>query len=260
MIRCLIVLILFLQTLNAGEIAVTIDDLPFVGNTHRDQGNLRREKQRFLAIMHTLQRYHVPAAGFVIPASVEKDQWQLIDDFYQSGNLIANHTYSHLNLNQTSAQRYIADIRKADHALSAYLSHPKYFRYPFLIQGRGAKKQQVKAFLAGQDYRIAPVTVDSQDYRFNMDLLAIPWRQRKSHIGEIKQQYLDFIGSQTQKAEALAEQRVHRPVKHILLLHMNLLNVYAMEDIIKFYQKRGYRFITLNEAMQDSYNNRGLEF
>ena len=52
-----------------------------------------------------------------------------------------------------------------------------------------------------------------------------------------------------------AQQKMHRPVNHILLLHMNTLNAYVIEDIIKLYQRHDYHFITLAEAMQDPYNS-----
>jgi hypothetical protein len=35
----------------------------------------------------------------------------------------------------------------------------------------------------------------------------------------------------------------------ILLIHANLINSYAMGDVIALFKKRGYRFITLDEAI-----------
>lgn len=251
----LLLILSFFQSVFAQEIAITIDDLPFVGNANQQSGNLRREKNRFLKIVETLKRYQVPVTGFVIPATIEKDQWQLLQAFHDAGGVIANHTYSHLNLNQVSAERYELDIEKADKVLQPLLEGPKYFRYPFLVEGIGDKRGIVKVFLKSHDYIIAPVTIDSRDYQFNQALLGIPWRQRKPHVDSIKKEYLDFIWAQTKRAEARALAVLQRPAKQILLLHMNTLNAYAIEDIIKLYLSHGYRFISLTEAMRDPYNH-----
>lgn len=44
-----------------------------------------------------------------------------------------------------------------------------------------------------------------------------------------------------------------RPIKHILLIHMNLLNAHSLRELIQMYRNKGYRFITLTEALKDQY-------
>lgn len=231
------------------QVAITIDDLPFVGTTHNKPGNLRREKERFLRIMQSLIDNKAPATGFVVAGSIEKDQWQLLESFKNAGFTIANHTYTHANLNRTRPEKYINDIHRADKVLAPLMTKPKFFRYPYLAEGHGETKQQVKNYLAENDYIIAPVTIDSKDFRFNSQLLSIHWRSRKNHINQIKKRYLNYIWRQTLRAEKKAN---GKPVKQILLLHANLLNSHAMGDIIQMYKKNGYELITLDEALKSS--------
>lgn len=236
-----------------GEITLTIDDLPFVGNANRKPGNLRRESERFMRILNTIKQYNIPATGFVVAGSIESGQWELLQKFHDAGLLIGNHTYSHRSLNRTSADNYMKGIGKADSILSPLLSNPKYFRYPYLSEGRGAKKQKVIDYLKSTNYVIVPVTVDSKDFKFNERLLNIHWRKRKFYLNSIKKRYLSFIWSQTIKAEKRAQKKVNRPIKHILLIHNNLLNSHFLADIIEMYQSKGYRFIGLDEALSDPY-------
>lgn len=237
---------IFAQT---REIAITIDDLPFVGTTHNKPGNLKREEERFLRILDSIKAHNVPVTGFVVAGTIEKDQWQLLEEFHQAGLTIGNHTHTHANLNHTNAQKYIDDIDKADKVLTPLMNGPKFFRYPYLAEGHGDTKEQVKNFLIEKNYIIAPVTVDSKDFQFNARLLAIHWRNRESHINSIKRQYLDYIWRQTLRAEKKAGDK---PVKQILLIHANYLNSYAMGDIIQMYKDNGYKFITLSEALKNS--------
>ncbi len=229
------------------EIAITIDDLPFVGSANGKEGNLKREHDRFMNIMDALVDNQVPTTGFVIANSIEPGQWELLEQFHQHGFIIGNHTYSHANLNTMSAERYIDEIQHADQILAPLMTEQKYFRYPYLAEGRGEKKIKVQEYLANNGYIIAPVTIDSKDYRFNAELLHISWRVREQHVAAIKQRYLNYIWKQTLKAEKQAKSGED---KQILLIHANLINSYCLRDIIKMYQDHGYTFISLGQALE----------
>lgn len=251
--KCLtIAMLLFSQCLYAEikEIAITIDDLPFVGTTHNTPGNLQREHDRFLNIVQALLDHNVPATGFVIAGSIEKDQWALLEEFKNKGFILGNHTYSHPSLNTMSAEKYISDIERADKILAPLLEQKKYFRYPYLAESAGAKKEAVHRYLAENNYVIAPVTIDSKDYLFNAQLLAIHWRQRDKNLTHIKKRYLSYIWNQTLRAEARAKNRNGEPARQILLIHANLLNSHFLGDVIDLYQSNGYTVVSLDEAIK----------
>lgn len=250
----IIFLLLPLNALCAKEIALTIDDLPFVGRIHGDSGKYRREHNRFMKILNTLEQYHIPATGFVTAGSIEPGQWEWLLAFKRAGNILGNHSYSHKSLNHKPIDWYIADVQKADAILTSLLSNPKYYRFPYLAEGAGTPKyNEFRKYLFSHNYVIAPVTVDSKDFELNFKFLNIPWQKRKLYLNSFRQHYLNFIWAQTLRAQRKAEKKVHRPIKLILLIHMNVLNSYFLEDIIKLYQKHGYRFISLPEALQDPY-------
>lgn len=149
------------------EIAITIDDLPLVASKMNTPGNKQRSTERFSKIVEALVKYKVPATGFVIAGAIEKGQWDFLEQFRKAGLMLGNHTYSHWNLNQMSAEKYIADIDRADKILSPIMTEPKYFRYPYLAEGNKNTKQKVYDYLAAHQYTIAPVTIDSKDFSFN---------------------------------------------------------------------------------------------
>lgn len=242
---------LFSMALTAqNQIAITIDDLPFVGSGTTTPSNLKRTQDRFRAIVNTLVENKVPATGFIIGGAIGKNEWELLDEFKGEGLTLGNHTYSHRSLNSMSAEEYIADIERADAKLTPVMTEPKYFRYPYLAEGKGDKKQKVQNYLAEHQYTIAPVTIDSKDYEFNGQFYRIPYRQRAERLPQFKKQYLAFIWQQTLKAEKKAKKVDGEPVKQILLLHANLLNSLCLADIIELYKKNGYEFISLTDALQ----------
>lgn len=225
------------------EIAITIDDLPFVGSGSSTPSSLKRTQDRFMAIVKALVDNQVPATGFAIGGAVAKNEWDLLETFRNQGFALGNHTYTHRSLGAISANKYIEDIERADTRLAPVLTEPKYFRYPYLAEGTGAKKQKVMDYLAAHQYIIAPVTIDSKDYEFNAQFYRLPYSKRAQNLKQFKKRYLAYIWKQTLAAEK------NRPGKQILLIHANLLNSLCLEDIIELYKKNGYKFISLAEAL-----------
>lgn len=228
------------------EIAITMDDLPLVASRMNNPGNRQRSTERFTQIVQTFQKYQVPVIGFVIAGAIEKGQWDFLEQFRKAGFMLGNHTYSHYDLDRISAEKYIADIDRADKILTPIMTTPKYFRYPYLAEGNKSKKQKVYDYLKEHHYTIAPVTIDTKDFDFNEMLYKVPFRSRVNYIQKIKPRYLAYIWKQTLRAE-----REGKGKKQILLIHANLLNSYVLGDILEMYQKNGYKFISLTEALKN---------
>lgn len=230
------------------QVAITIDDLPFVGSANNHPGKLRRERNRFIKIMETLKEKNAPATGFVVAGSIEKGQWELLEAFAEKGFDIGNHTYSHPSLNRVSADSYIRNIARADDRLKPIMGAPKYFRYPYLAESKGQKKQKVLDYLHETGYEVAPVTIDSKDFKFNTRLFRIPYRQRPSRIAGLKKQYLNYIWKQTIRAERVSKKKGEEN-RQILLIHANLINAHAIGDIVDMYRDRGYDVVSLETVM-----------
>lgn len=223
------------------EIAITIDDLPFVGeskNFHLDM------------IINSIKANEIPATGFVIAGEISANNWQMLHKFREAGLGLGNHTFSHANLNRMNSDNYIQEIETADKILAPVLTEPKYFRYPYLAMSEGAKKAKVLDYLAAKNYQIAPITIDSRDFVFNQLLLAVQQQERRNFLNVLRPCYLNFIWQQTLKAEEHSR-LVHKPDQaQILLIHANLLNAYVLPDIINLYKQNGYTFISLTEALK----------
>jgi peptidoglycan/xylan/chitin deacetylase (PgdA/CDA1 family) len=239
MIRVLFISIFFLCSslciAQQREIVITIDDLPLMGYL----------EETFNNIVQSFAKHKVPVIGFIIANRVNpQTEWQL-KLFRQNGFLLGNHSYSHINLRSLStiAEEYIEDISKADTILAPYLTSPKYYRYPYLAEGRWWTRGKVHQYLAAHHYVIAPVTVDSRDFEFNLEFIRNP----KPSMEDFKSRYVDFVWQQTLKAE---KEGLGINGKQILLIHTNLLNSYFLDDLLTMYEKNGYRFISMEDAVK----------
>lgn len=222
------------------EIAITIDDLPFVGEAANFHLNM---------IIDALKSTDTPATGFVIASKVRADNWPTLHKFHDAGLGLGNHTLTHANLNRIAAETYIQEVEAADKILLPVLTEPKFFRYPYLATSNGRKKNLVVNYLAAKNYQIAPITIDSRDFTFNQLLLSVPESERRNFLAALKPCYLDYIRQQTLKAEERSRLAKKPEQSQILLIHANLLNAYVLPDIINLYKQNGYVFVSLAEAL-----------
>lgn len=227
-------------------IAITIDDLPFVGEYRNFHLNM---------MIDTMKAQQIPATGFIIAKEVRTDNWEILQKFRDAGFGLGNHTFSHANLNILDAKQYIREIKKADTILSPVMTEPKYFRYPYLAMSSGEKRNRILCYLEKQHYQVAPITVDSKDFVFNQRLLSVPEMDRRAYLNELKPFYLEFIWQQTLKAEEHFKYHHTPEQSQILLIHANLLNAYVLPDIIELYKQNGYEFVSLEDALNTSRDN-----
>jgi len=66
----------------------------------------------------------------------------------------------------------------------------------------------------------------------------------------ISDAYLDFTMAATAFAEKMSAKMFGQEIPQILLIHANDLNARYLEEMLKRLVARGYRFITLDEAMR----------
>ncbi|MCW8470236.1 polysaccharide deacetylase family protein [Fluoribacter gormanii] len=216
------------------NIAITIDDLPLISASD----------EAFEKIVNSLVTHQVPAIGFIIGNRVNNETIKQFQVFKQNGFELGNHSYSHLKLKRVSYEEYINDLTKAETVLAPFMSQPKYFRYPYLSEGRFWKKSIVRDYLNKNNYVIAPVTIDSRDFEFNSKLIMLMKQNPNASLTDFKQRYLEFVWERTLTAEK------NTPGKQILLLHANLLNSYFLDDLLHMFEEHGYHFISLTEALK----------
>jgi peptidoglycan/xylan/chitin deacetylase (PgdA/CDA1 family) len=236
----------------ARRVAITIDDLP----RGRDGGprsfaEIRQMTDRLLA---PLRAEGIPATGFVIAGRREgltDDQFrQLLDVWLDAGAGLGSHSYSHLNLHEVPFEEYTADILKAEPVLRAALGAKGrslvYYRHPYLFTGHTPEiKQALQDFLANHGYRVAPVTIDNADYMW------AALYTRPEHRDRVKQEYLAYMESVVTFFEERGVEVVGREFPHVLLLHANELNADMMPALVEMFRRRGYAFVTLDEALAD---------
>jgi peptidoglycan/xylan/chitin deacetylase (PgdA/CDA1 family) len=238
-------------------VALTFDDLPMSG------GACGAAVAREISgkILETLAAADAPAAGFVNasrtcgepPAGVRDE---VLEAWLDAGHDLGNHTWSHPDLEWTPLAAYLEDVDRGAAPVDSLLRlrgrRLVWFRHPFLHAGdTPAKKAGLTAHLAENGWRVAPVTVDNQEWVYAYVYQAALARGDSALAGRVAEAYFDHIDDAFAYFETRTREVVGREVPHVLLLHANLLNADLLEPLLARVRARGYRFVELAEAMED---------
>lgn len=246
------------------QVAVTFDDLPgpAAGLVSPDAAFVCDNTRKLLA---AFKAHGVPVVGFVNenklnrPGETAEDaalRLATLDLWLDAGLELGNHSFSHRSLNRTPLEEFEADVVRGETATKELLARRgktlRYFRHPFLQVGLDLDKRRAfEAFLKVRGYTIAPVTMDNDEYMYAFVYADALRRKDAALARKVAADYLRYMDETFAYAEALAQSVVGRDICHTLLLHANTLNADHFGALADVLQKRGYKFITLEEALKD---------
>jgi peptidoglycan/xylan/chitin deacetylase (PgdA/CDA1 family) len=229
------------------QMAITFDDLPFGYSRTLTVDEQREAVARTLA---TLAKHSITATVFVIGRTVTDVNRGLVDLVARAGHRVGSHSYSHPDLGVTSVKDYTGDIARSEEVIKPWQTSPRYFRYPFLRQGDTVEKRDaVLDWLESRGIRVAPVTIDNDDYLFNQKLVDA---KTKGESADVRAPYLDHMIGRARYYDAKGRKIMGRPVKQVLLLHMNYLNSLYLDDLLERFKAEAWSFITLDDALTDA--------
>jgi hypothetical protein len=234
-------------------VAVTIDDLPRGGDGGgRDLASVRAMTQKLLSGLRG-----VPVIGFVnagrAGALGDAGLQAILRMWIENGATLGNHSYSHPDLNGTPLDRYTEDILRGEPAVEKALGKkPVYFRHPFLHAGPDVgKREGLARFLAEQGYTVAPVTLDNSDWMFAAVYGEALKRGDGALAAKVKQAYVPYMESVIAFFEQRGKEVAGHDFPQTLLIHASQLNADSMTDLLAMFRRRGYGFVSLDEALRD---------
>ena len=241
----------------ARTMAITFDDLP-KSQGMDDIDGARRTTESILGV---LKAHKAPAVAFVNegklysgPTMVE-NRAALLKSWVDAGVPLGNHTYSHLDINNVPLEKYQDDVVRGERTytrLMRGITTERWFRHPYTHTGPTAEiRAGLEKFLAGRGYRIAPFTIENSDWVFSNAYAKSKKAGDDAMAAKIRDAYLAYSDAMLTWFETLAKENFGREIPHILLIHSNDLHTDALDALLTMIEKRGYRWVTLGDAMKD---------
>ena len=239
--------------------AITIDDLPTTSVLGEDLPGAEKTTRDLVG---AIRKAGVPAIGFVnerkleTGGKVDRRRVALLQAWLDAGLDLGNHSYSHPDLHLIDVAAFEADVARGEQVTRRLVTEAghqfRFFRHPFLHTGRSKEiRQRFERFLKSRGYVVAPVTIDNYDYIFAAAYdraLAAGNNELSARLRDEYVRYMDaVVGFYDQQAPAIAG----RDITHTLLLHAHALNAATFDALIMKFRARGYRFVTLSQALTD---------
>lgn len=252
------------------RIAITIDDLPW---QRSGQVPISALPERHRQLMAQLRQAGVPVIGFVneeklvVDGQVQAERVAMLRDWLDAGFELGNHTYSHADLHVVGLAAFQDEILRGEQVLRPLLAEygmvPQWFRHPYLRAGQTPEERaQLSRFLGDRGYRIAPVTVDNGEWVWAFAYANVldgqaDTPERTAVLRRLRAGYIPYMLNKVDYFERQSQALLGYNLPQIWLLHANELNAVAYADLIVGVQRRGYRVVTLAEAMIDPAYARG---
>jgi peptidoglycan/xylan/chitin deacetylase (PgdA/CDA1 family) len=240
------------------KVAITFDDLPGVSSLP-PESSWAEITEKLLA---TFKQEKLPIVGFVNENKLYRNdqldpaRLAVLNAWLAAGLELGNHTYSHGSLNSTPLADFEADVLRGEKVTRGLLAQQRkqlrYFRHPFLHTGRSVEtRNQFLSFLTAHGYTVAPVTIDNSDWIFARAYDSARDAKDAAAMKQVAAAYVPYTEAKFAYYEQQSRKLFGRDIKQVLLVHANTINADHFPEIVAMLRKRGYKFITLQEALSD---------
>jgi peptidoglycan/xylan/chitin deacetylase (PgdA/CDA1 family) len=240
---------------SAQQIAFTWDDLPAHSALPSDETRVEIGRKLIAAMKDAKMS---PVYGFVNGVHTEEEPLStpMLTNWRSAGLLLGNHTWSHMNLNQSALAAWEADVLKNEELLRRDMGDADWhwFRYPNLGEGDTEEKRlAARRFLAEHGYRIAGVTMSFQDYAYNAPYARCVAKNDAAAIADLETAYLAAADAAIDYSRAMSKALYGRDIPYVLLMHVGALDARMLPRLLKLYRDRGFTFVRLEDAERDAF-------
>ena len=113
------------------------------------------------------------------------------------------------------------------------------------------KRRAVRAYLKAHGYRIAQVTLDWEDYLWNMAYARCVAKNDTKSIEWLRSSYLSTASEFLDLGRAQAKLIYGHEINYVLLLHLGAFSSTILPDALDLLKKKGFKLVTLEEAESD---------
>lgn len=241
------------------SICITIDDLPAAAANNMTGAEIVEMTTKLLT---TLREQKIPAVGFVNERKLYKlgevdDRIKALNLWLDYGFELGNHTFTHMSLDRSTLKDWEEDVVRGETVtrwlMTQHNQTLRYFRHPYLDTGRDLEtRRQAEAFLVSRGYRIAPITMDAWDWMYAGVYEDARRRGDTALEQQLVSSYFTYTGQVFDYYERFSKDLFGYEPKQIILLHGNWLEADHISELFDLLRKRGYQFVSLQDALSDA--------
>jgi peptidoglycan/xylan/chitin deacetylase (PgdA/CDA1 family) len=247
------------------SVAITFDDLPAAGakNPDTDAALTTGEIEGInSSILAALRAHRVPATAFVNERGIAgypdaAARLGILARWIDAGMELGNHTYSHADFNALSVSEFEREVEEGEASIAPLVRKAGkdllWFRFPMNHTGDTESKREAGArYLAKRGYRVATCTIENEDFEFERAFRQMLAAKDAGAAERLRAEYLRYTAAEIDYYAELHKSLFGRETAQVMILHVNRLNAALAEEILRLFEARHYRFVSLAEAQADS--------
>jgi beta-lactamase regulating signal transducer with metallopeptidase domain len=213
-------------------------------------------------LIENLKARRVPAIGFVHGQMISDGeklypaQAEIVRMWRDAGFDIGIGGYKHIWFHSTPFDEYVANAEKNETVTKKILAEKnlplRYFSYPFLNNGKTAQdKNQFENWLNARGLRSVKYTFDNSEWVYSFAYDMARKDNDTNKMNAIRADYLDYMTKMLDHFEAYSQEMFGRDIAQTLVLTPSRLIADTADEFFALLAKRGYNFVTMDEAQAD---------
>ena len=213
-------------------------------------------------LIEKLKAHRVPAIGFVQGGMISDGEkmypvrTEIVRTWRDAGFEIGIGGYKHIWFYDTPFDEYIANVEKNERITKQILAEKnlslRYFSYPFLNTGKTMDdRNRFENWLNARGLNSVKYTFDNQEWMYSFVYDMARKDNDINTMKEIRAEYLDYMAKMTNHFEAYSQELFGRDIAQTLVLTPSRLITDTADDFFGMLQKRGYKFVPMDEAQAD---------
>jgi len=209
-----------------------------------------------------LTQHKVPAIGFVNGSMISDGEKlfpvraNIVRMWRDAGLEVGIGNFKHVWFYDTPYDDYVAGVEKTQQITEKLLAEKnltvRYFSYPYLNTGKSTEdKLKFEAWLKVRGLRSVPYTIDNQEWMYSYAYDVARMDNDISTMNEIRVEFIKYMDQMFGHFEAYSREMFGRDIAQTMVLTPSRLVADSADDLFSTIEKRGYTFVSMDEALKD---------
>jgi hypothetical protein len=213
-------------------------------------------------LIEKLKSHKVPAIGFVNGAQISDGEKlypvraNIVRLWRDAGFEIGIGSFTHVWFYETPYDEYVARVEKNEAVTKKILAEKnlplRYFSYPFLNTGKTSEDhKRFEAWLQARGLSSVKYTIDNQEWQYSFAYDMARNDNDLQEMREVREAFLAYMTKMFDHYEAYSQEMFGRDINQTMVLTPSRLVTDSADDLFGMIEKRGYKFVSMEEAQGD---------
>ena len=213
-------------------------------------------------LIERLKSHKVPAIGFLLGGAISDGEKlysgraNIVRLWRDAGFEIGIGNFRHVWFYDTPYEEYVAGVEKNEAVARKILAEKnlplRYFSYPFMNTGKNAdERNRFEAWLKEKNITPVKYTIDNQEWMYSYAYETARAKNDLNEMNKIRREFLEYMTKMFDHFEAYSQEMFGRDISQTMVLTPSRLVADSSDDLFGMIEKRGYQFVSMEEALKD---------